>query len=134
MHDSYLWRRCTPSRKIRFNTITMYFPNRVRLANHILLRCVDIWQSPYPTDRVCVWRDTGQKPLECLLSRAATIISFKDSYRTTPCLYYTKRSSLDRGYVRCLVVASRPIAVSQVSNNYNRTGWLQLLNYSYGRI
>ena len=71
-----------------------YFKNEIRLSQkkyieykHILLRCVDIWKSSYPTDRVCVWRETGQKPLECLLSRAATIISFKDSYRITPCLY-----------------------------------------------
>ena len=30
--------------------------------------------------------------------------------------------AFDRGYVRRLVVASSPNSLSQVSNNYNRTG------------
>ena len=57
-----------------------------RPAKHILWRCVDIWQSSYPRDRVCVWRATGQKSLKCLLSCTVPTISFKESDRVTSCL------------------------------------------------
>ena len=64
----------------------LIFVTGPRPAKHIFWRCVDIWQSSYPKDKVCVWRATGQKSLKCLPSRAATTISFKDSCRITPCL------------------------------------------------
>ena len=57
-----------------------------RPAKHILWRCVGIWQSSYPKDKVCVWRATGQKPLKRLPSCPAPGISFKESYRITSCL------------------------------------------------
>ena len=48
-----------------------------RSAKHILWRCVEIWQSSYPKDKVCVWRATGQKSFKCLLSCTVPTISFK---------------------------------------------------------
>ena len=57
-----------------------------RPAKYILWRCVDIWQSSYLKDKVCVWRATGQKSLKCLLSWTVPSISFKESYRVTSCL------------------------------------------------
>ena len=54
-----------------------------RPAKHILWRCVDIWQSSYPKDKVCVWRATGQNSLKCLLSCTVPTISFNENYRIT---------------------------------------------------
>ena len=64
----------------------LVFVTGPRPAKHILSRCVDIWQSSYPKDKVCVWRTAGQKPLKCLLSCPVPTISFKESYRVTSCL------------------------------------------------
>ena len=70
---------------------TLYICNLIvvtgpRPAKHILWRCVDIWQSSYPKNKVCVWRATGQKPLKRLPSCPISSISFKESYRITSCL------------------------------------------------
>ena len=54
-----------------------------RPAKHILWRCVDIWQSSCPKDKVCVWRATGQNSLKCLLSCTVPTISFNENYRIT---------------------------------------------------
>ena len=58
----------------------------LRSAKHILRRCVDIRQSSYPKDKVCVWRATGQKSLKCLPSCTVSTNFFKESYRVTSCL------------------------------------------------
>ena len=64
----------------------LIFVTGPRPAKHILWRCVGIWQSSYPKDKVCVWPATGQKSLKCLPSCPVPSISFKESYRVTSCL------------------------------------------------
>ena len=66
----------------------------LRLSGNILWKSIDIWQSSYSKDRVCVWRTTRQKALECLLSSATTTISFKESYAIT--LYLNQGSIIRR--------------------------------------
>ena len=62
------------------------FVTDLRPAKHILWRCVDIWRSSYPKDKVCVWRATGRKSLKCLPSCPVPSISFKEICRVTSCL------------------------------------------------
>ena len=84
--SSHSWDKDYLSVRRTLHSWNLRFITGPRPAKHILWRCVDIWRSSYPKDKVCVWRATGQKSLKCLPLCTVPTIFFKESYRVTSCL------------------------------------------------